>query len=116
MSLHPSTRQLLKLTTHPAQFDVDPEPIEWAHPHPMKRGPVVATVSHPGKRNAIGAHSGTYSVYRAVALACRCEMRHFHHTPPVALGSAFDMLARRGSRMRRQPKAVHNFELSRARS
>ena len=71
MSIHPATRQLIKLTTHPDQFGVDPEPLSWDARDPAKRGPVVATVSKPGKRNAIGAHSGTYSVYRAVALAAQ---------------------------------------------
>mmetsp|Transcript_38144 Transcript_38144/g.94830 ORF Transcript_38144/g.94830 Transcript_38144/m.94830 type:complete len:833 (+) Transcript_38144:268-2766(+) len=75
MSLHPASRHLIKLTTHPSNFGVDPEPIEWGARDPKKRGPVVATVSQPGKRNAIGAHSGTYSIYRAVALAVQ-------HAPP----------------------------------
>lgn len=30
---------------------------------------MIATVSEPGKRNAIGSHSGTYTIYRALALA-----------------------------------------------
>ena len=69
MSLHPTTRELVKLATHPSNFGVDPEPVSWGERDPRKRGPVVATVSKPGMRNAIGAHSGTYSIYRAVALA-----------------------------------------------
>jgi GTP cyclohydrolase II len=35
----------------------------------MERGPVIATVTNPGHRNAIGTHSGAYSVYRALAVA-----------------------------------------------
>ena len=62
MSIHPSTRLLVKLTTHPSNFGVDPEPLDWGNRDPKKRGPVVATVSKPGMRNAIGAHSGTYCV------------------------------------------------------
>ena len=77
MSIHPTTRELIKLTTHPSNFGVDPEPMEWAARDPRRRGAVVATVSKPGMRNSIGAHSGTYSVYRAVALAvqaaCVCQ-------------------------------------------
>jgi GTP cyclohydrolase II len=38
-------------------------------PARRSQGPVISTVSEPGKRNAIGAHSGTYSIYRALALA-----------------------------------------------
>jgi GTP cyclohydrolase II len=35
----------------------------------MERGPVIATVTNPAQRNAIGTHAGSYSVYRAVAVA-----------------------------------------------
>jgi len=69
MSLHPSTTHCIKLTTHQHQHGMDPVPIKWGDPDPKKRGAVVATVSAPGKRNVIGSHSGTYSVYRALALA-----------------------------------------------
>ena len=91
MSIHPATRQLIKLTTHPDQFGVDPEPLSWDARDPAKRGPVVATVSKPGKRNAIGAHSGTYSVYRAVALAAQAASPNFrpdftNTLPPEQIG------------------------------
>ena len=45
MSIHPATRHLIKLTTHPSNFGVDPEPLNWGERDPQKRGPVVATVS-----------------------------------------------------------------------
>ena len=77
MSLHPSTRHLIKLTSHPDQFDVDPEPLNWGASDPTVRGPVVATVRLAGKRNAIGTHGGTYSVYRAVALAAQNTSNDF---------------------------------------
>ena len=91
MSIHPSTRLLIKLTTHPTNFGVDPEPLEWFAEDPVKRGPVVATVSHPGMRNAIGAHGGTYSVYRAVALAVQATPVGFkpdftNTLPPEKIG------------------------------
>ena len=35
----------------------------------MRRGPVIATVTNPAQRNAIGTHAGSYSVYRALAVA-----------------------------------------------
>ena len=69
MSLHPSTRQLIKLTSHPEQFDVDPEPLQWGAADPKERGPIVATVSDVGRRNAIGTHNGPYAIYRAVGVA-----------------------------------------------
>ena len=91
MSIHPATRHLIKLTTHPSNFGVDPEPLEWGESDPRKRGAVVATVSKPGMRNAIGAHSGTYSVYRAVALAVQAAPADFrpdftNTLPPCAIG------------------------------
>ena len=91
MSIHPATRHLIKLTTHPSNFGVDPEPLNWGERDPQKRGPVVATVSKPGMRNAIGAHSGTYSVYRAVALAVQTAPEGFrpdftNTLPPNKIG------------------------------
>ena len=91
MSLHPTTRHLVKISTHPSNFGVDPEPLEWGERDPLKRGPVVATVSKPGMRNSIGAHSGTYSVYRAVALAVQAAPADFrpdftNTLPPVKIG------------------------------
>jgi len=91
MSLHPSTRQLIKLTTHPDNFGVDPEPLKWGERDPTARGPVVATVSKPGARNAIGSHSGSYCVYRAVALAAQKATNDFrpdftNTLPPCRIG------------------------------
>ena len=44
-------------------------PIKWGVKDPMKRGPVVASVTNAKARNAIGAHSGSYTVYRALSIA-----------------------------------------------
>lgn len=91
MSIHPATRHLIKLTTHPSNFGVDPEPLCWGERDPRKRGAVVATVSKPGMRNAVGAHSGTYSIYRAVALAVQAAPPDFrpdftNTLPPCKIG------------------------------
>jgi GTP cyclohydrolase II len=56
----------IKLTSHPGQ--TKPIPIHWGA-EPSKRGPIVATLSAPERRNAIGTHSGSYAVYRAIAVA-----------------------------------------------
>lgn len=59
------------ITTHPGQAGVDPIPMDWGNPDPSKRGPVVVARS-PGtirRRNAIGAHGGSYSIYYALAVA-----------------------------------------------
>ena len=54
------------LTSHPAAGGAA-LPVRWGAPDPASRGPIVATLNNPGGRNAIGAHSGQYSVYRALA-------------------------------------------------
>jgi len=56
------------LTSHPAAGGAS-LPVRWGEADPVLRGPVVATLNNPGGRNAIGAHSGQYSVYRALAVA-----------------------------------------------
>lgn len=44
-------------------------PINWGAKDPMERGPVVASNTNPKARNAIGTHSGSYTVYRALSIA-----------------------------------------------
>ena len=48
-----------------------PKPIAivWGAEDPMVRGPLVGTVTSTAQRNVIGTHAGSYSVYRAVAVA-----------------------------------------------
>jgi GTP cyclohydrolase II len=57
------------LTSHPGKFGPQPIPIQWGHAEPRQRGPVIATLNQAGYRNAIGTHSGSYAVYRALAVA-----------------------------------------------
>lgn len=47
----------------------DTLPIMWGAKDPMVRGPVVASLTNSMARNAIGAHSGSYTVYRALSVA-----------------------------------------------
>lgn len=59
------------LTTYPGQLGVNPIPLNWGHPVATVRGPVVAS-RNPNSlkvRNAIGAHGGSYCIYRALAVA-----------------------------------------------
>lgn len=62
---------LLQLTTYPGQSAVNPVPLKWGEADPEARGPVL--VSRTGKtlnrRNAIGAHGGSYAFYHALAIA-----------------------------------------------
>jgi GTP cyclohydrolase II len=77
----PSTRKHIKLTSHAGPHGPKPIPIQWGAAAPEARGPVVATLSDPAKRNAIGTHSGSYAVYRALAVAAGALARD--HRPDL---------------------------------
>ncbi|MGE3759930.1 MAG: GTP cyclohydrolase II, partial [Pseudobdellovibrionaceae bacterium] len=47
----------------------DTLPINWGAKTPLARGPVIASLTNSKARNAIGAHSGSYTVYRALSIA-----------------------------------------------
>jgi GTP cyclohydrolase II len=57
------------LTSHPSSFGPKPVPIKWGASDPMERGPIIATLTKQGHRNVIGTHSGSYAIYRALAVA-----------------------------------------------
>ncbi|KAF2272302.1 GTP cyclohydrolase II [Westerdykella ornata] len=78
------------LTSYPGQAGVDPLPMDWGHRDPAIRGPVVVS-RHPStirRRNAIGAHGGSYSIYHALAVASKnLDVDHkpdFTNTEPAA--------------------------------
>ncbi|CAG9175289.1 GTP cyclohydrolase II [Cupriavidus pinatubonensis] len=56
------------LTSH-ARRDKPAEPINWGAPTAAERGPVIASLTDPTRRNVIGTHSGAYAIYRALAVA-----------------------------------------------
>jgi GTP cyclohydrolase II len=43
--------------------------IHWGAASAEERGPIIASLTSPQQRNAIGTHSGAYAVYRALAIA-----------------------------------------------
>jgi len=59
------------LTTYPDQHGIKPFPITWGAAEPSTRGPIIPSrlPSSIKQRNALGAHSGSYSIYRALAIA-----------------------------------------------
>lgn len=57
------------LTSHSNQLFKEVPKINWGSKDPEKRGPVIATISEKENRNAIGSHSGSYTVYRALSIA-----------------------------------------------
>ncbi|KAI1647293.1 GTP cyclohydrolase N terminal-domain-containing protein [Daldinia loculata] len=78
------------LTTYPKQIGINPLPLQWGAPDAVSRGPVVVSRSSSTirKRNAIGAHGGSYSIYFALALASKqLNANHrpdFTNTEPAA--------------------------------
>src|SRR6185437_8064894 len=55
------------LTSHPTGGRV-PQPVQWGASEAALRGPLVA-MPHERRRNVIGAHAGSYALYRALAIA-----------------------------------------------
>ncbi len=60
----------IRLTSHPEQHGHQGAPaIKWGAASAAERGPVVGTTTNRSQRNVIGTHSGSYGVYRALAVA-----------------------------------------------
>jgi GTP cyclohydrolase II len=59
----------IALTSHPDSHGPQPVAISWGAAEPSLRGPLIGTVTNKAHRNVIGTHAGSYSVYRAVAVA-----------------------------------------------
>ena len=57
------------LTSHINQIYKDAPEINWGEKDPLKRGPVIGSLTDTNERNAIGTHSGSYAVYRALSIA-----------------------------------------------
>ncbi|WEW56305.1 Putative GTP cyclohydrolase [Emydomyces testavorans] len=85
-----STTSRIILTTYPGQSGIDPVPMDWGNKDPLQRGPVVVS-RHQNtvrRRNAIGAHGGSYAIYHALAVASKhLDVEHrpdFTNTQPAA--------------------------------
>lgn len=59
----------IRLATHPGSHGPQPLAIDWGAKEAHQRGPLIATTTELDKRNTIGTHSGSYAVYRALAVA-----------------------------------------------
>ncbi len=62
-----SSASHIRLTSHAGGFGA--RLIHWDATTALARGPVVGTTTTRAHRNVIGTHSGSYSVYRALAVA-----------------------------------------------
>ncbi len=67
----------IRLNTHPSQGGQPAPPVVWGARDPAVRGPVVGTVGLGSHRNVIGVHSGSYGIYRALAIAAQ-ELKADH--------------------------------------
>lgn len=67
MSVEAPAPRHIRLTSHAGGFGA--LPLQWGAATPAERGPVVGTTTSRSHRNVIGTHSGSYSVYRALAVA-----------------------------------------------
>ncbi len=70
MPTDPAPNRHIRLTSHPGQQGASgAPPIRWGAPSAVERGPVVGTTTSRSQRNVIGTHSGSYGIYRALAVA-----------------------------------------------
>jgi GTP cyclohydrolase II len=65
----------IRLTSHPAEGSDGLLPIDWGKSDPRQRGPVIGSTTNRSQRNVIGTHSGSYGVYRALAVAAGALLR-----------------------------------------
>ena len=71
----PAPARHIRLTSHAPTDGVGAPPIRWGAPDPLVRGPVVGSTTDRHRRNVIGTHSGSYGVYRALAIAAKSLTR-----------------------------------------
>ncbi|MBS0350305.1 MAG: GTP cyclohydrolase II [Proteobacteria bacterium] len=78
------------LTSHRHQMPKLQLPVHWGASDPHYRAPIIATFTDKTARNAIGAHSGSYSVYRALSIASghysqahRADLSHTQFSIPI---------------------------------
>jgi hypothetical protein len=69
----PNRNGHIRLTSIPGGRAPRAFPIRWGAPTAAERGPIIASTTNPADRNVIGAHGGSYSVYRAGDLGPRDE-------------------------------------------
>ncbi len=79
----------IRLTSHPGSAGLGAIRLRWGAADPAERGPVVASPAEPALRNAIGSYSGSYGIYRALAVATKALARDHRpdltDTAPAAL-------------------------------
>ncbi|MBW4523496.1 MAG: GTP cyclohydrolase II [Scytolyngbya sp. HA4215-MV1] len=88
-SVQKTVSRHIVLTSHPNRFSSKSLPIQWGEADALKRGAIIGTLTNASHRNVIGTHSGSYAVYRALAVASgRLQADHradLTNTAPAAL-------------------------------
>ena len=59
------------LTSHPSRDGDGPPAVSWGAADAKERGPILGTLADSNRRNVIGAHTGSYALYRALAIASK---------------------------------------------
>jgi GTP cyclohydrolase II len=59
----------IRLTSHSTSGKLHRFPINWGAAIARERGPVIGSITAGPLRNVIGAHGGSYSIYRALAVS-----------------------------------------------
>jgi GTP cyclohydrolase II len=85
-----STPRHIRLTSHPAAGAPGAPPLRWGAATAAERGPVVGSTTDRARRNVIGTHSGSYGVYRALAVAAGALQRD--HRPDLTDTSPTDAI------------------------
>jgi len=75
------TRHIRLTSHHPHDGAIGATTIHWGAADPLVRGPVIGTTMERSRRNVIGTHSGSYGVYRALAVAAKSLTRR--HRPDL---------------------------------
>ncbi|MBX7247889.1 MAG: GTP cyclohydrolase II [Caulobacteraceae bacterium] len=78
----------IRLNSHPGAGTATRFPLHWGASTAAERGPIIGTVNAGPDRNAIGAHGGAYSLYRALAISSGAmsgvSRPDLHNTHPTA--------------------------------
>jgi GTP cyclohydrolase II len=90
MDNSPAPTRHIRITSHPGQGTDMAPAITWGAATAQQRGPIVGSTSSRSQRNVIGTHSGSYGVYRALAVAAgnlerghRADLTDTSPTSPV---------------------------------
>src|SRR5690349_11160877 len=84
------TRHIRLTSHHPHESAAAAVPIHWGAEDPLVRGPIIGTTTERSRRNVIGTHSGSYGIYRALAVAARSLTRG--HRPDLTNTSPTDVV------------------------